>query len=51
VTLFKNLKFRNYSFKESNITNYNALNAQIFIKNLLLKIFKEYRISTNNIFQ
>lgn len=39
--LFKHTKFRNYSFKKSTITISNALNTQLFIKNLLIKVLKE----------
>ena len=39
--LFKHSKFSNYSFKKLTITISNAFNAQLFIKNLLFKMFKK----------
>jgi len=41
VILFKDLKFKKYSLKKSNVTNSNVLITQIFNINLLLKVLKE----------
>jgi len=39
--LFKHPIFSNYYLKKSTITIFNAFNTQLFIKNVLFKMFKE----------
>jgi len=40
--LFMHSIFSNYYFKKSTITIFSAFNTQFFIKNLLIKMLKEY---------
>lgn len=41
ISLFKDLKFKNYLFKKLNITIFNAFVYTKFYKNILFEVLKE----------